>query len=245
MTIHLCHEGRQLGAFSKEQVEEMLKAGVITDGTLAWASAAEWKTFREFLGAAMPPPVPPPQTAVAPAFGLTAGCPSPIDDTPKGGLPSPPSAPPTIATPAFEACLSESVRQEILKLAKVPFGQIIAWTLFILGIGVNGVNVGTRSGPNPVASGLMFVCGIFVLRSWCSVHYAAYPRTRRPSAHILAGALEFWMEEYLYGYGCRFSVGTRRRFASRTSDRLGDCSCIVDPPVVIRSRCSILVSHEG
>lgn len=63
MTIHLCHQGRQLGAFSKEQVEAMLKADVITDVTLAWTSElTEWKVLREVLRPATPPPMPPTAT---------------------------------------------------------------------------------------------------------------------------------------------------------------------------------------
>src|ERR1035438_3509960 len=84
MNIHLCHQGRQLGEFSKEQVEAMLKAGVITDSTLAWASGlAEWKALREVLGATMPPAVPTPQTAAATAFGQPPGHSKLTDDTPK------------------------------------------------------------------------------------------------------------------------------------------------------------------
>ncbi|MGA3145321.1 MAG: DUF4339 domain-containing protein [Verrucomicrobiota bacterium] len=60
MNIHLCHQGRQLGEFSKDQVEAMLKAGVITDSTLAWTTGlVEWKGLREILGPVTPPPVPP------------------------------------------------------------------------------------------------------------------------------------------------------------------------------------------
>ena len=58
MTIHLCHQGRQLGAFSNEQVEAMLKGGVITSETLAWAEGlAEWKKLREVLASQAPPPI--------------------------------------------------------------------------------------------------------------------------------------------------------------------------------------------
>ena len=161
MTIHLCHHSRQLGAFSKEQVKAMLKAGVINDGTQAWSSGlAEWKTLREILDATTPPTIPPPQIVASSTPGSPPGISTPVDTAQRIGFPPPPSVHPIIAMPPF-------VQQEILKLAHLGFGQFIAWILFILGIGVNGVNVGSSLGePNAVASLLMFVCGIFVLRSW-------------------------------------------------------------------------------
>lgn len=58
MTIYLCHEGRKLGTFSTEQVEAMLKGGVITGDTLAWTPGlAEWKRLREILAPPTPPPI--------------------------------------------------------------------------------------------------------------------------------------------------------------------------------------------
>lgn len=54
-----------MGAFSKDQVEAMLKAGVIAGETLAWAPGlAGWKPLMEILGPTTPPP---------PARGGTSG----------------------------------------------------------------------------------------------------------------------------------------------------------------------------
>ena len=76
-----------------------------------------------------------------------------------------PSLPPVISAPPPAVVISEPVRQEILKLARVGFGQIIFWTLFILGLASASIHGGRQ--PNPVASLLTFVFGIIVLRSWC------------------------------------------------------------------------------
>jgi hypothetical protein len=77
MNIHLCHQGRQLGSFSKEQVEAMLTAGVITDGTLAWTSGlTEWKALREVLQPDTPPPVLPPQAATTITSRFSSGHPN-------------------------------------------------------------------------------------------------------------------------------------------------------------------------
>jgi hypothetical protein len=167
MTIHLCHQDKQLGDFSKEQVEAMLKAGVINDGTLAWTSGLpEWKALREFLGATTPPAVPPSQTVAATVLGQSPGHSKPTDDIPKRGLPSSPSTPLVIGAPVFEARLSERVRQEILKLAKVPFGQGFAWSLFILGL-LSIVGCLTNGSSSSPIFTLLSLCGILVFRSWC------------------------------------------------------------------------------
>src|SRR5208282_4798007 len=81
MTVHLCHQGRQLGVFSKEQVEAMLKAGVINDGTLAWTTGmAEWKPLKEVLGPATPPPVPPATTTDHDSRSASNGPNSPLPE---------------------------------------------------------------------------------------------------------------------------------------------------------------------
>jgi GYF domain 2 len=169
MTIHLCHQGRQLGDFSKEQVEAMLKAGVINDGTLAWASGLpEWKALREFLGATTPPAVPSPQTVAATVLGQPPGHSKPTDDIPKRELPSSPSTPPVIAAPVFEARLSERVRQEILKLTKVPWGQKIVRILFILSFFLLATSLESEAKAGASLSiPLTLLCGVFVFRRWC------------------------------------------------------------------------------
>lgn len=61
MTIHLCHQGKQLGEFSKEQVDAMIKSGIITYNTLAWIPGlSEWKPLSEII----PPPIPIPTTPI-------------------------------------------------------------------------------------------------------------------------------------------------------------------------------------
>ena len=131
MTVHLCHQGRQLGEFSKEQVEAMLKAGVITDSTLAWTSGlAEWKALREVLGATTPPAVPPPQTSAA----ITSGS-SPGHFGLTGNTPKTVNVPPVLRTP---------VTKQIHPVAAyfVPVGRIGRgkWFLFnlmnLFGIGL-------------------------------------------------------------------------------------------------------------
>src|SRR5487761_2134152 len=89
MNIHLCHQGRQLGSFSKEQVETMLKAGVIADSTLAWTSGlTEWKALHEVLQPDTPPPVPQPQTvpAITPS-GFPTGHPNYVEGNGSRELP--------------------------------------------------------------------------------------------------------------------------------------------------------------
>lgn len=59
MDIHLNHGGQQLGTFSREQVEGMIRSGVLTYETLGWTSGlTAWKPLRDIIGASVPPPPP-------------------------------------------------------------------------------------------------------------------------------------------------------------------------------------------
>ena len=73
MNIHLVQNGQQLGAFSKEQVEGMIKSGMITYETMAWTEGqANWKPLREIIGVSIPPVIPQSATdkRILPAFLL-------------------------------------------------------------------------------------------------------------------------------------------------------------------------------
>jgi uncharacterized membrane protein YhaH (DUF805 family) len=57
MNIQLNHNGQQIGAFSREQVEGMIRSGAITYETLAWTEGqTAWKPVYEIIGASVPPP---------------------------------------------------------------------------------------------------------------------------------------------------------------------------------------------
>ena len=59
MNIHLIQNGQQVGPFSKEQAEGMIKSGMINYETMAWADGhADWKPLREIVGATIPPLMP-------------------------------------------------------------------------------------------------------------------------------------------------------------------------------------------
>lgn len=121
MTIHLCHQGRQLGDFSKDQVEAMLKAGVIVEDTMAWTSGLrEWKKLREILLPALPPPVPPP-----PPHSPTIKPPETV------GIPPIIVSPPIVENSGFpEAVAGE--QQKLLSEARLGFWFILAWIGAIL-----------------------------------------------------------------------------------------------------------------
>jgi TPR repeat protein/uncharacterized membrane protein YhaH (DUF805 family) len=58
MNIHINHNGQQMGIFSREQVEGMIRSGVITYETLAWTEGQTvWKPLHEIIGASVPPPL--------------------------------------------------------------------------------------------------------------------------------------------------------------------------------------------
>ena len=115
MTIHLSHQGRQLGDFSKEQVDAMLKAGVIAADTLAWTSGLkEWRSLSEILALLAPPPTPqpPPRPTVESLKAI--------------------AAPPVIASPpvAHSPQYSEAAMAELGKLSndrRLGFWCILAW----------------------------------------------------------------------------------------------------------------------
>ncbi len=56
MSIHLNHNGKELGQFSREQVEGMIRSGIISYDTLAWAEGhTTWKPLHEIIGTPVPP----------------------------------------------------------------------------------------------------------------------------------------------------------------------------------------------
>jgi uncharacterized membrane protein YhaH (DUF805 family) len=60
MTIHLAQNGQQMGQFSREQVEGMIRSGLINYTTLAWTEGKPaWMPLRDIIGAPVPPPPPP------------------------------------------------------------------------------------------------------------------------------------------------------------------------------------------
>ena len=60
MNIHLNHNGQQMGTFAREQVEGMIRGGVITYETLACAEGQTmWRPLHDIIGAPVSPPLPP------------------------------------------------------------------------------------------------------------------------------------------------------------------------------------------
>lgn len=127
-----------MGAFSKDQVEAMRRAGAITDETLAWTSGlAGWKPIKEVLDSQMPPPVP---LATAPAVPpMTGQVQAPPIDAVPPVIVAPPVASGTIAT--------EFTRREIQMLTrdtKLGIWCILAWVLavpaLVGGISGNGLS---------------------------------------------------------------------------------------------------------
>jgi hypothetical protein len=109
MNIHLSHHGHKLGAFSMEQVQDMIKAGVITHDTLSWTEGqAEWKPLKEILTRQAPPPLPVGATAKVAASGLTP------DSTKSSDAPQSHSLIEITATSARQAC-------EIISSHVTPF----------------------------------------------------------------------------------------------------------------------------
>ncbi len=59
MLIHLNHNGKELGQFSRAQVEGMIRGGIISYDTLAWAEGhTTWKPLHEIIGTPVPPLIP-------------------------------------------------------------------------------------------------------------------------------------------------------------------------------------------
>lgn len=59
MKIHLIHKGQQMGSFSLDKVEGMIRSGAITYETLAWTdSQTAWRPLRDIIDASAPPPPP-------------------------------------------------------------------------------------------------------------------------------------------------------------------------------------------
>lgn len=125
MTIHLCHEGRKLGAFSHEQVQAMLKGGVITHDTLAWiAGFDDWKRLGEVLAPPAPPPLP---------HSLLHY--TPIEDTSTANVPPIiPSPPENDFSGNYEAI--ELERRKLRDDAKLGVWCILAWIVAIIFVGV-------------------------------------------------------------------------------------------------------------
>jgi uncharacterized membrane protein YhaH (DUF805 family) len=65
MKIHLVDKGQQMGTFSRDKVEDMIRSGAITYETLAWTdSQTAWRPLRDIIGATAPP-LPPIAESVA------------------------------------------------------------------------------------------------------------------------------------------------------------------------------------
>ena len=59
MNIHLNHNGQQMGTFSREQVDGMIRSGIITYDMMAWAEGqTAWGPLHSIIGASVPPPPP-------------------------------------------------------------------------------------------------------------------------------------------------------------------------------------------
>ena len=58
MDIHLTNNGQQLGAFSRDQVEAMVRSGTISYDTLAWVEGySEWRPLSQVIGTPVPPAI--------------------------------------------------------------------------------------------------------------------------------------------------------------------------------------------
>jgi hypothetical protein len=133
-----------------------------------------------------------------------AACPQ-CGAPPKKGLSSLPSAPPVIAAP-----LSEPVRQEILKLAKTGFGQIIVWTLFILGLNASSGSASLGK-TNEFVSLVTFVCGVYVFRSWCQRRAYCVILKRGSLRHVYGLSLgSFYWRSSLVAAGVGLVLGGAR-----------------------------------
>ena len=74
MEIHIAREGRQLGPFSRLEVQRMLNAGEVSPNDLAWTpGSANWVPLNTIPGIGLPDePEPPAVPAVPPAAALPA-----------------------------------------------------------------------------------------------------------------------------------------------------------------------------
>ena len=59
MNIQVNHNGQQMGTFSREQIETMIRSGAINYETLGWTEGqTTWRPLCELIGASVPPPPP-------------------------------------------------------------------------------------------------------------------------------------------------------------------------------------------
>jgi hypothetical protein len=108
MDIHILHDGKQVGPFSEETVQSLLKQGNILINDLSWRPGLpEWQPLHALLYPAAQPPPPPPNAAPPPI-------PPPVAPAPSGpAVPAlaaneavPRGVPTDLATPRQKAFLS-------------------------------------------------------------------------------------------------------------------------------------------
>lgn len=136
---YVLKDGRQLGPFTREQLERQAKSGSVNVLDLVWtAGFDEWVPAREIDGLFAPPPPPPPSVATPPPPPPSVPTPPPPPSRSKSSPPPlPPSPPPPplvgAGTPHPPATRAPRSSMTASGYAKAPLGKrILAYIIDVV-----------------------------------------------------------------------------------------------------------------